>query len=603
MQNINHKGGIFLCGIIGYVGKEKKALSVIVDGLKCLEYRGYDSAGVAYVYDNEIKIVKSVGLIANLEKKLDLNEESSIGIGHTRWATHGVPNEINSHPHKSNKVTIVHNGIIENYAELAKMLGETGRTFVSETDTEVAASLLDYLYDEKKDMIKAIIEFKKMVKGSYAIAALLEGEYDRVYVIKNLSPLIIGLGHGENFIASDVPAILCNTNKYITLSDMEMAIVTSDDITLYDSSNKKKEYEVKTFSGDASSIDKGEYEHFMLKEIHEEPEIVKNLLSKYLTQGRLSELPDLKKYESVTIVACGSAYHAGLVGKHFIEQNLEIPVNVELASEFKYKKLFLKKNDVVIAISQSGETADTLAAVKIAKEMKVHTIGIVNVKESSIAREVDEVVYTLAGSEIAVATTKAYIAQIVMLLLISLKEKMDGDISTDLLRGPILLEKLVNETNDYKRIASSIKDCEDIFFIGRQIDYAICLEGSLKLKEISYIHSEAYAAGELKHGTISLISEGTPVFAVITDKKIAEKTISNIKEVRSRGARVYLIISEDIQVSEDIYDEIILIPNINQEIASILSVVPLQLIAYEVALLRNCSIDKPRNLAKSVTVE
>lgn len=592
-----------MCGIIGYVGKENKALPVIVDGLKRLEYRGYDSAGVAYVCDNEIKIVKSVGLITNLEKKLDLKEKSSIGIGHTRWATHGVPNEINSHPHKSNKVTLVHNGIIENYVELAKMLEKAGKTFISETDTEVAAALLDYLYEEKKDMIKAITEFKKLVKGSYAIAAILEGEYDRVYVIKNLSPLIIGLGRGENFVASDVPAILCNTKEYITLLDMEMAIVTSDGITLYDSNNREKEYEVKTFSGDDSSIDKGEYEHFMLKEIHEEPEIVKNLLSKYLTQNRLSELPDLKGYKSITIVACGSAYHAGLVGKHFIEQNLEIPVSVELASEFKYKKLFLKENDVVIAISQSGETADTLAAVKIAKEMKAHTIGIVNVKESSIAREVAEVVYTLAGSEIAVATTKAYIAQIVMLLLISLKEKMDDEVSTDLLRGPILLEKLVNETSDYKRIASHIKDCQDIFFIGRQIDYAICLEGSLKLKEISYIHSEAYAAGELKHGTISLISNGTPVFAVITDKGIADKMISNIKEVRSRGAKVYLIISDDIEVSEDIYDEIILIPKTNQEIASILSVVPLQLIAYEVALLRNCSIDKPRNLAKSVTVE
>lgn len=592
-----------MCGIIGYIGKEKKALRIIVEGLKCLEYRGYDSAGVAFMNGSSICSIKASGPISNLEEKLDLDVNTSIGIGHTRWATHGVPNEINSHPHSSGKVTIVHNGIIENYMELKKDLIKKGKRFASDTDTEVAAALLDSLLEKTKDITTSIMRFKELVKGSYAIAVLVEGVQDKIYVVKNLSPLIIGIGEEENFIASDVPAILKRTSKYITLEDGEFAEVMQSDVHLYDRDGERKEISIRIFNGDANSIDKGEYEHFMLKEIHEEPEVVKNLFSKYLIDEKLASLPDLSRYAGVTIVACGSAYHAGLIGKYLIENNTGIPVNVELASEFKYKKLFIDKSDAVIAISQSGETADTLAAVKIAKEHGSHTIGLVNVKESSIAREVDEVIYTLAGSEIAVATTKAYLAQVVLLYLMSLKSKDIKAIESDLLASPIFIDKLVNEQSIYREIASEIKDREDIFFIGRLIDYAICLEGSLKLKEISYIHSEAYAAGELKHGTISLISDGTPVFAVITDKTIAEKTISNIKEVKSRGARIFLIASEGIVVPSDVYDRLITIPVSALEMISIMSVIPLQLIAYEVAKLRGCSIDKPRNLAKSVTVE
>lgn len=592
-----------MCGIIGYVGKKKSALSFIVEGLKCLEYRGYDSAGIAYVDDENIKIVKSEGQISNLETKLNMNVESSIGIGHTRWATHGIPNEINSHPHRSGSITLVHNGIIENYMEIKDELGKEGKKFLSDTDSEVAACLIDSLFEKTKDMKEAILLFKKKVKGSYAIALMVDEDTSKIYVIKNLSPLIIGLGSDENFIASDVPAILKWTKQYVTLSDGEFAIVDDKNIDLYDIDGVEKEVLVKTFSGDASSIDKGEYEHFMLKEIHEEPEVIKTLISKYLMEDNLSSLPNLKNYKNVTIVACGSAYHAGLVGKHFIENNLDIPVSVELASEFKYKKLFINDEDVVIAISQSGETADTLAAVKIAKSLKAHTIGIVNVKESSIAREVDEVIYTLAGSEIAVATTKAYLSQIVLLLLISIQDMNLVEWKKELSSLPVKIEKVINEENLYKKIASEVKDRDDIFFIGRQIDYAICLEGSLKLKEISYIHSEAYAAGELKHGTISLISQDTPVFAVITDEIIAEKTISNIKEVKSRGARIFLVISKDIYIPEEVYDFVVVIPNALKSIVSIMSVIPLQMISYEVAKLRGCSIDKPRNLAKSVTVE
>ncbi len=580
-----------MCGIIGYVGKKKSALSFIVEGLKCLEYRGYDSAGIAYVDDENIKIVKSEGQISNLETKLNMNVESSIGIGHTRWATHGIPNEINSHPHRSGSITLVHNGIIENYMEIKDELGKEGKKFLSDTDSEVAACLIDSLFEKTKDMKEAILLFKKKVKGSYAIALMVDEDTSKIYVIKNLSPLIIGLGSDENFIASDVPAILKWTKQYVTLSDGEFAIVDDKNIDLYDIDGVEKEVLVKTFSGDASSIDKGEYEHFMLKEIHEEPEVIKTLISKYLMEDNLSSLPNLKNYKNVTIVACGSAYHAGLVGKHFIENNLGIPVSVELASEFKYKKLFINDEDVVIAISQSGETADTLAAVKIAKSLKAHTIGIVNVK------------YTLAGSEIAVATTKAYLSQIVLLLLISIQDMNLVEWKKELSSLPVKIEKLINEENLYKKIASEVKDRDDIFFIGRQIDYAICLEGSLKLKEISYIHSEAYAAGELKHGTISLISQDTPVFAVITDEIIAEKTISNIKEVKSRGARIFLVISEDIYIPEEVYDFVVVIPNALKSIVSIMSVIPLQMISYEVAKLRGCSIDKPRNLAKSVTVE
>lgn len=588
-----------MCGIIGYIGKRNRALPILIDGLKSLEYRGYDSAGVAYLKNGCVEIVKSLGGIENLEKRLSMDEECNVGIGHTRWATHGVPNEVNSHPHKSGKVTLVHNGIIENYIELKEELSKKARSFVSDTDSEVGAALLDFLYEECGDMTEAIEKFKKRVRGSYALAILVDGIEDRIYVVKNLSPLIIGIGEDENYIASDVPAILAKTNRYVTLEDGEYAEVKRDMVSIYDKSGNLKNVEEKIFKGDAASLEKGDFEHFMQKEIYEEPSVVRRIWDEYLS--KLDTLPDLRKYKSVTIVGCGSAMHAGLVGKAYIEKYLDIPVVVEVASEFKYKKSFIGKGDVVILVSQSGETADTLSSLKLAREKGAHTIGIVNVVESSIAREADEVIYTLAGSEIAVATTKAYLAQTIILFLLAIR---GNEIDRQMLKKiPTAIEMLIGGLKLYTKIATSIKDHDDIFFIGRGIDYAICMEGSLKLKEISYVHSEAYPAGELKHGTISLITDGTPVFAIMTDKNLFLKTISNVKEVKARGARVTIIVSEETFLEGDYYDEVIRIPNTLCDMEAILSIVPLQLVAYEVAKMRGCSIDKPRNLAKSVTVE
>lgn len=588
-----------MCGIIGYIGKRNRALPILIDGLKSLEYRGYDSAGVAYLKNGRVEIVKSLGGIENLEKRLSMDEERNVGIGHTRWATHGVPNEVNSHPHKSGKVTLVHNGIIENYIELKEELSKKARSFVSDTDSEVGAALLDFLYEECGDMTEAIEKFKKRVRGSYALAILVDGIEDRIYVVKNLSPLIIGIGEDENYIASDVPAILAKTNRYVTLEDGEYAEVKRDMVSIYDKSGNLKNVEEKIFKGDAASLEKGDFEHFMQKEIYEEPSVVRRIWDEYLS--KLDTLPDLRKYKSVTIVGCGSAMHAGLVGKAYIEKYLDIPVVVEVASEFKYKKSFIGKGDVVILVSQSGETADTLSSLKLAREKGAHTIGIVNVVESSIAREADEVIYTLAGSEIAVATTKAYLAQTIILFLLAIR---GNEIDRQMLKKiPTAIEMSIGELKLYTKIATSIKDHDDIFFIGRGIDYAICMEGSLKLKEISYVHSEAYPAGELKHGTISLITDGTPVFAIMTDKNLFLKTISNVKEVKARGARVTIIVSEETFLEGDYYDEVIMIPNTLCDMEAILSIIPLQLVAYEVAKMRGCSIDKPRNLAKSVTVE
>lgn len=596
------KEEIFLCGIVGYIGKSNKATEVLLSGLKNLEYRGYDSAGIAYIEDGELKITKAVGPIANLESKTDFSSQSSMGIGHTRWATHGQPSIINSHPHHIGKMTIIHNGIIENYIELKEWLKGVGYIFNSETDTEVACALLDYLYEDQKDMTIAIRQFEEKAKGAYAIVAICQDDLEELYVIKNMSPMIIGIGEGENYVASDVPAILKYTNRYIALEDMDYALISKDEIKLFDGTGKAKNVEVKTYMESAGAIDKNGYEHFMLKEIHEEPEIAKYLIKNYFENDGINYLPDITQYRQVSIVACGSAYHAGLVGKYFIEKNIGIPVSVEIASEFRYKKLFLDKNSLVIAISQSGETADTLAAIKIAKKNGSHTLGIVNVKESSIAREVDDVIYTEAGSEIAVATTKAYFAQSLILAFLSLRnKKYSRDIYQKI---PFIIEELLERENVYNGIAERFKNCEHVFFLGRQVDYAICMEGSLKLKEISYIHSEAYPAGELKHGTISLIENDTPVFALISDETIAEKTISNIKEVKARGAYVILLINEELNLDGDFYDQKIVVPSCKiDELNSLLSIIPLQIIAYKIALLRECSIDKPRNLAKSVTVE
>ena len=594
-----------MCGIIGYIGKNKNALEILINGLEHLEYRGYDSAGIAYITDNKLEIIKEKGRIKNLKKNIDFDKESSLGIAHTRWATHGEANKINAHPHRCGNITIVHNGIIENYIEIKNELIKLGYTFKSDTDTEVACALLDYLYKKYNDINLSIIEFKKRIKGAYAIGMIIDNDFNNLYVIKNKSPLIIGTSKNENFIASDVPAIIDYTNKYITLEDGQFAKINSDNIEVFNNDGKEIKKEIKKFEGDSNSISKGGYEHFMKKEIFEQPDVMRKAAN--------NVIPDLTKYKRITIVACGSAMHAGLVGKNLIEEYGNIPVNVEIASEFRYKKLFLDKDTLVVAISQSGETADTLEAVKIAKQHGCDTLGIINVKESSIAREVDNVLYTNAGSEIAVATTKGYTSQLEILSMIAYAlSKNNTDVNSlksinrfilDIKRLPLIMKQVLERDKEFQSIANDIYNKKDIFFIGRGIDYAVAMEGSLKLKEISYIHSEAYPAGELKHGTISLIEDSTPVIGIVTDEKIADKTISNLKEVKSRGANVIFITNKANDKDGDFYDKKIVLPDTNPLLQPIVNVLPLQLIAYNVAKLNNCDIDKPKNLAKSVTVE
>lgn len=607
-----------MCGIIGYIGKNRNAKSVVIRGLERLEYRGYDSAGIAYKYGNKIITRKVQGRVSNLKDQLDFNLESNIAIGHTRWATHGIPSFENAHPHKYGKITIVHNGIIENYIELRKELIDLGYVFSSETDTEVACALLDFLYTKTNynNINKVISAFQELVKGTYAIGMIIDDDLETLYTIKKNSPLIIGVNDDENYIASDVPAILEFTNKYIVLEDGEFAKVTADNITIYNKENEIVNKEIKEFEGKAEDIDKNGYDHYMLKEINEQPEVTKKMINAYIDQNNndiISGMPDLSKYKDITIVACGSAMHAGLIGKSLIEEYGNIPVNVEIASEFRYKKLFIDKDTLVIAISQSGETADTLEAVKIANKMGCDTLGIVNVNGSSIARSTSKVLYTKAGPEIAVATTKAYSAQATLLSFLAYSlAKNNNDMSklkeintflSDLNELPNLMQEILNNKMEYINIANNIYKNNNIFFIGRGIDYALCMEGSLKLKEISYIHSEAYTAGELKHGTISLIEEGTPVIGIVTDEKIADKTISNIKEVKSRGANVIYITTDKLNKDGDFYDSKLTIKETNPLLQPLLTVLPLQLISYEVAKLRGCDIDKPKNLAKSVTVE
>ena len=594
-----------MCGIVGYIGNEKNALEVLINGLEHLEYRGYDSAGIAFINNNKLDIIKEKGRIKNLKDKVDFNMDSTLGIGHTRWATHGGINVTNAHPHKCGNITIVHNGIIENYIELRNKLISKGYKFKSETDTEVACALLDYLYNNFRDMNKAIVEFEKKAKGSYAIGALINEKNEELYAIKKNSPLIIGIGECENYIASDVPAIIEYTNKYITLEDGNFAKITKENVEIFDKENNKIESKIKNFEGDAQCIDKAGYDHYMLKEINEQPDVIKKTSD--------INIPDLSKYKRISIVACGSAMHAGLIGKNLIEKYGNIPVDVEIASEFRYKKLFLDKDTLVIAISQSGETADTLEAVKVAKKNGSDTLGIINVKESSIARECDNVLYTKAGSEIAVATTKAYSAQAEILSLIAYtiakncKNNKDlkeiKEFLSDIKKLPVIMQEVLEDENKYKEIANNIYNKNDIFFIGRGIDYALSMEASLKLKEISYLHSEAYAAGELKHGTISLVEDGTPVIGIVTDKNIADKTISNLKEVKSRGANVIYITTNTLNKDGDFYTKKLVLPEVNPLLQPLVNIIPLQLIAYNIAKLNNCDIDKPKNLAKSVTVE
>ena len=584
-----------MCGIIGYIGK-KNSLPIVLNGLKSLEYRGYDSSGIAYKYEDKIKITKEVGKIVNLEKILD-DDYSNIGIGHTRWATHGKPSCENSHPHMQGDVVIVHNGIIENYQELKKFLIDKKYKFKSETDSEVVAGLIDYYYKNNKNILEVLETVKKELIGSYALGIMFLDD-DNLYAMKNQSPLIVGKGENEYFIASDVPAILDYTKKYYLVDDLEFVKLTNDNVEFYRDSELINK-ELLTFNFKLDVAKKNGFKHFMLKEINEEGEVVENLYH-LLKQNDFNDLPDLSKYSEIDIIACGSAYYSGMISKYLIEEKLGIRVNVCIASEYRYQSHIKVNNKLVILISQSGETADTIACLKIAKEYNYDTLGIVNVVGSTIARMVDKVLYINAGCEIAVATTKAYVLQVFMLSLIVYKNLKEKDnVEFDKLKD--LINLMINKK--YTKFVNKLYSHENIFFIGRLVDYALCLEGSLKLKEISYIHSEAYQAGELKHGTISLITENMPVIGIITDINIASKTISNIKEVKARGAYVLLIVREGIEISKDLYDDIIIIPSVNDLIMPILTVIPLQLIAYNVAVKRKCDIDKPRNLAKSVTVE
>ncbi len=607
-----------MCGIVGYVGKNNNSLHVLIEGLKSLEYRGYDSAGVAINDNGKIKIIKSEGNISKLENKLNMDIKSNLGIGHTRWATHGKPCENNSHPHRVGKITLVHNGIIENYEKIKKYLIDCGYIFKTDTDTEIACALIDKIYNETNDKLLTMKKANEIIEGSFAFGIIFDDDMENIYTMRKDSPLIIALGENENYIASDVPAILKFTNKYILLEKDEYAIINEKEVKVYDNNLKEIEKQVNTYEGSMEVAMKNGYEHFMLKEINDEPKVILDTYKQFVNND-LSEIidnmPDLSKYDNIDIVACGSAYHAGLVGKSLIEEYANIPVNVELASEYRYKKNFCNEKTLTILVSQSGETADTLAALRKAKNSNTDTLGIINVVSSSIARESDNVLYIKAGAEISVATTKAYSAQVLMLSLIAInKSIINGNISKDeakdllkdLKKLPDDIAGIIDRKEEFDKVAEQIYDNDDVFFLGRGIDYALSMEGSLKLKEISYIHSEAYAAGELKHGTISLIETKTPVIAIVTDDKIDEKTVSNIKEVKARGADVTLITTEELNKKydkSDFYDRKIVVPSTNRFFQPLLTILPLQLLSYEVAKLRGESIDQPRNLAKSVTVE
>ena len=606
-----------MCGIVGYVGK-RNAQNVLLDGLEKLEYRGYDSAGVALALEGGIRVVKSKGRLAELRKKLELQAlaESRCGIGHTRWATHGEPSDVNSHPHSTPRVSIVHNGIIENYGILKERLMAKGYTFESETDTEVLVKLIDNCYEGEP--LKALHEALGMVRGSYALAVLFKDFPDTVFAVKRESPLIVGWGEGENFVASDIPALLKYTRKYSVLEEGDLAVVTAGSIQFYNEFAEPVEREVLTADWDMEAAEKGGYPHFMLKEINEQPAAITATVSPRVENGlpdlRIPELSDevLRGIGTIHLVACGTAMHAGMVGKAAIEALARVPAEVDIASEFRYRDPILKPEDLVIIISQSGETSDTLAALKLAKSRGVPVLAIVNVVGSSIARAADHVLYTYAGPEIAVASTKAYTVQMCVLYLFAFRlalargEQTEAEIrrlTAELLRASEVIKPRLADCEQIKYLASRFVNTQSCFFIGRGFDYALSLEGSLKLKEISYVHSDAYAAGELKHGTISLITEGVPVIALATQKQVYEKTISNAKETKSRGAKVLLFTTKDAVVPEGVADYVVRLDDYDDLLMPLQLIVPLQLFAYYMAVLRGCDVDKPRNLAKSVTVE
>lgn len=611
-----------MCGIVGYVGKKNNAVDVLLGGLQKLEYRGYDSAGIAIMNrNNKINVLKKVGKVVNLQSALGEETYSEIGIGHTRWATHGAPSDVNSHPHfnKDESINVVHNGIIENYIELREMLTSKGYEFKSETDTEVIPHLIDMHYNG--DILEAVLEAVKLLKGSYAIGVISANEPDKLIAVKKDSPLIIGQGEGENFIASDIPAVLKYTKDVYLMDDNEVAILTSNEIkfmSIDKSVVSKKVFKV-TWSEEAA--EKNGYPNFMLKEINEQPKAIKDTLASRITEDRKGVVldkisltkEDLTNINRIYIVACGTAYHAGLVGKMAIEELARIPVEIEYASEFRYKKPIIDEHTLMMVCSQSGETADTLAALREAKRQGARVIGITNVVGSAISREADDLLYTYAGPEVAVASTKAYSTQIAAFYLIAVElAKLNGKISEEetisILSELSVIDKKVEQVlketeRAMKILAKSTKEQEHMFYLGRGMDYAVALEGALKNKEISYIHAEAYASGELKHGTIALITEGVPVLAIATQEELLEKSISNIKEVVTRGASVVSIATEGFTTIEAVSDSVVYIPQTHPILTPILSVIPTQFLAYHSAIARDCDVDKPRNLAKSVTVE
>ena len=612
-----------MCGIVGFTGVQQAA-PILLDGLSKLEYRGYDSAGIAVRNgENETEVVKAKGRLKALAEKTDNGTAviGSCGIGHTRWATHGEPSESNAHPHKSDdgNVVAVHNGIIENYLELKEKLTRKGYVFYSETDTEVAVKLIDYYYKKYEGTpIDAINHAMVRIRGSYALAVMFKDYPEEIYVSRKDSPMILGIEDGESYIASDVPAILKYTRNVYYIGNMELARVRKGEITFYNLDGEEIEKELKTIEWDAEAAEKAGFEHFMMKEIHEQPKVVGDTLNSVLKDGQidlsavgLSE-EEIKDISQIYIVACGSAYHVGIAAQYVIEDLAKIPVRVELGSEFRYRNPLLDPKGLVIVISQSGETADSLAALRESKEKGVRTMAIVNVVGSSIAREADSVFYTLAGPEIAVATTKAYSTQLMATYILALQfAKVRGEISDETYKNMIaelqtIPDKIAKILEDKERIqwfASKQANAHDVFFVGRGIDYAICMEGSLKMKEISYIHSEAYAAGELKHGTISLIEDDILVVGVLTQPDLYEKTISNMVECRSRGAYLMGLTTFGQYNIEDSTDFAVYIPKIDPHFATSLAVIPLQLLGYYISVAKGLDVDKPRNLAKSVTVE
>lgn len=612
-----------MCGIVGFTGSQEAA-PILLDGLSKLEYRGYDSAGIAVRDENaEVEIVKAKGKLKVLKEMTNDGKavKGTCGIGHTRWATHGEPSALNAHPHCSDdeNVIAVHNGIIENYQELRDKLLKKGYTFKSQTDTEVAVKLIDYYYKKYLGTpVDALNHALVRIRGSYALAVMFKEYPGEIYAARKDSPMIIGLAEGESYLASDVPAILKYTRNVYYIGNLELARLTKGSVTFYNLDGDEIQKEMKTIDWDTEAAEKGGYEHFMLKEIHEQPKVVRDTIHSVLQNGKISfesvGLTDeeMRNIQQIYIIACGSAYHVGMAAQYVLEELTSLQVRVELASEFRYRTMTLAKNSLAIIISQSGETADSLAALRLCKEKGVKTLGIVNVVGSSIAREADDVFYTLAGPEISVATTKAYSCQLVAAYLLAMQfAKARGEITeerfsalaADIETIPEKIQRILEDKERLQWFASKIVNIKDAFFIGRGIDYAIGMEGSLKLKEISYIHSEAYAAGEMKHGPISLIEDGTVVFSVVTQSALYEKTISNMVEVKSRGAKLFGLTTYGNYAMEDTADFTVYIPKIDNLFAGSLSVIPLQLLSYYVSVGKGFDVDKPRNLAKSVTVE